>query len=415
MALALIVGLAVIPEKGVADDSHYRSLLVGNRAAGMGGAYTAVSDDPAGLYYNPAGIVYTNGNNISASANAFQMSRTRYKDAIGSDDWTRTSSTLLPNFFGSVQPLGPFTVGLSYAVPDSVVENLDQRFGAMPSAGLEKFAINLNQLDNTYLFGPSIAYGKGSFSAGMTLYGYYRHWEVTLNQWLKKADTLDVNGNLLQKGARYQNTSYFETTESGVRPILGLMWSPSDNSSLGLSLGRTFVLDSSATLQVSEMWVDSADDNRSGVTVAKSDEKREYPWTATFGAAWYPDPSFMLSFDFSLYSLTSNDDYPSAEPTWNAALGAEYYLNRSWALRGGLFTNNANTLELKSGYVGQDPHVDELGVSFSTSYFSKASSIDLGFSYMRGWGEDQIVSGSTDIQDVTTDTLTIFISANYAF
>ena len=42
-----------------ADDLHYVNMLVGNRAAGLGGAYTAISDDPTGCYYNPAGIAFS--------------------------------------------------------------------------------------------------------------------------------------------------------------------------------------------------------------------------------------------------------------------------------------------------------------------------------------------------------------------
>lgn len=417
--LAAAFGLAALslaaPPAAFADDYHYRSLLVGNRAAGMGGAYAAVSDDPTGLYYNPAGIVYSDGANLSASSNAFQYTRTEYENAIGGSKWRRSSSTLLPNFFGAIQPLGPVTVGLSYAVPDSVNENLDQNMYGLTSLGIDHYVVNLNQLDNTYLFGPSVAYGSGMFSVGATLYGYYRHWEITMNQWVRKADTLDEDDNVVATGAKYQNTMYYEDTESGVRPILGFMFSPTDTLSLALTGAKTFVLSQSATNQVSVIYEGSSDDTRSNVSFADTDELREYPWTVTVGAAWYPDPSFMLTFDATWYSMTSNDDYASAEPTWNAALGCEYYLNRAWALRGGLFTNNSNTLTLKDGYVSQDPHIDEYGASFSTSYFSKSSSIELGFAYTHGNGEDQIIAGDTAVQDVTTDSLTIFLSANYAF
>lgn len=414
-ALGVAVIVLSLPGRGLADDFHYKSLLVGNRAAGMAGAYTAVSDDPAGLYYNPAGIVYTDGANVSASSNAFQYTRTEYENAIGGAKWSRSSSTLLPNFFGAVQPLGPVTVGLSYAVPDSVNENLDQEHRNLDELGIDHYVVNLNQLDNTYLFGPSVAYREGDFSFGMTLYGYYRHWEITLNQWVKKADVYDEDDVLVETGAKYQNNMYYEDTETGLRPILGFMWSPTDNLSFGLTGARTFVLDQKATKQVSIMYEGSADDTRSSLNTAETTARREYPWVVTLGAAYYPDPTFMLTFDATWYSITDNDDYASAEPTWNVALGAEYYLSRAWALRGGLFTNNSNTLELKSGYVSQDPHIDEYGLSFSTSYFSKSSSIELGFAYARGEGEDQIVAGDTAIQDVTTDSLTIFLSANYAF
>jgi hypothetical protein len=42
---------------------------VGARAQAMGGAYAALSNDPAGLYYNPAGIVWVNGAQIELMHN----------------------------------------------------------------------------------------------------------------------------------------------------------------------------------------------------------------------------------------------------------------------------------------------------------------------------------------------------------
>src|SRR3990172_2529925 len=56
----------------MADEYHYNNILIGDRAAGMAGAYTAISDDPSGLYYNPAGIVFAPRRSFSASVNAYQ-------------------------------------------------------------------------------------------------------------------------------------------------------------------------------------------------------------------------------------------------------------------------------------------------------------------------------------------------------
>ena len=33
-----------------AGQYHYHDILIGDRAAGLGGAYTAISDDPSGMY-----------------------------------------------------------------------------------------------------------------------------------------------------------------------------------------------------------------------------------------------------------------------------------------------------------------------------------------------------------------------------
>lgn len=64
--LFALVGMATV------DDFHYNSVIIGERASGMGGAYVAVSDDTAGLYYNPAGIILAQSNSVSASVNTWR-------------------------------------------------------------------------------------------------------------------------------------------------------------------------------------------------------------------------------------------------------------------------------------------------------------------------------------------------------
>src|SRR3989338_10609470 len=56
-----------------ADEYHYNNIIIGDRASGMGGAYTAISDDPSGLYYNPAGIAFSFGRSLSGGAQAYHM------------------------------------------------------------------------------------------------------------------------------------------------------------------------------------------------------------------------------------------------------------------------------------------------------------------------------------------------------
>lgn len=401
IALALVLACTTAR----ADEFHYNNMLIGDRAAGMGGAYTAVSDDAAGLYYNPAGTAYAKGRSLSVSVNAYNYTNTDYRSALGGTDWTRTSSTLLPNFFGVVRPLGPGVFGFSYAVPDSIEENQDQSYGGFPSSipgvNVSEYVINLNNSDKTYLFGPSYAMELNkSLSIGATLYVHYRARETILNQVVQ-----------LSNGQDEWTNQYYQTDETGLRPILGIMWSPTDKVSLGLTLSNTYILSSTTEVQATLKPTTSGDVVRS---VLKTDDKRDMPTTIALGVAWFPSDSLLYAFDVT-YNSSTSDNFQSRDSTFNFAAGVEYYPTSRWALRGGAFTNLAATPKIDSTKTGQQEHVDMYGVSVSLSRFTAGTSITGGLTYSWGSGETQLFSGSTTVVPVDRSSITLFLSASTAF
>lgn len=405
--------LSVACSLAVADAKHYNNMLIGDRASGLGGAYTAISDDAAGLFYNPAGIVFAEDLKLSASVNAFHSSKLTYKGVLGTGDWERESSNLIPNFFGMTQKMGSGYFGFSYAVTDSDVENQDSRFTTVPGTSL--FLVNINNRDSTTKIGPSYAFSiSDTFNFGVTLYFHQRERELINNQWIR----LDNNSN------EWSNT-YFETEETGLNPILGLLWSPSEDLSLGVSARKTFILSSSSDSQISC----SSDINNPAIqsaicipvagspqdpVLSSSKEERELPLNVRFGIAYFPSNRFLLGFDVSYYEATS-DNFAKTEETINLAAGLEYYYSANWALRGGLYTNNANTPELDAAKLNQLDHVDLTGMSFSLTRFTRSSSVTFGFTYSSGEGEAQVISGLSDIQKLEQTSQTFYLSTSYQF
>ncbi|MDJ0834019.1 MAG: hypothetical protein QNJ69_10890 [Gammaproteobacteria bacterium] len=381
-----------------ADIYHYDNMLIGDRASGMGGAYTAISDDASGLYYNPAGIVFSEDLKLSASVNAYHTSNLEYKGVLSGGNWTRESSSLVPNFFGITRKLGDGYFGFSYAVTESVAENQDSVFRNFGIVDL--FTVNINNRDDTTKIGPSYAIKlTDSLNLGATLYMHIRERETINNQWIRNNDSSFEWSN-----------RYFETSETGINPILGLLWSPSDELSIGLSLRKTFILSSDTEQQVTLV----TDTGNSDPVFTSSDEERELPLNIRIGVAYFPSNRFLLDVDLSYYEATSGF-LSDAEETINLAAGIEYYVDSSWAVRGGIFTNNANTPEIRAGGVDQDDHVDLTGFSLSLSRFSKTSSVTAGFSISSGTGEAQVLSGTTAIQDLEIFTSTLFLSTSYQF
>jgi len=411
------LALALFAWPALADEYHNVNQIVGDRALGMAGAYTAVSDDPAGLYYNPAGMVYATADNISASVNSLQYRQIQYDDVLdGQYDWERTSTQLLPNFFGVMQTVGPFKIGLSSSTPDSVSENQDQQFEDFGS--IDRYIINLNREDVRYNFGPGIAYElNDQFAIGLTLNYHYRVFESNINQYVRfNDDTLE-----------WLNT-YLETKEHGVRPKLGFMWSPADKVAIGLSIDQTVVLSSNTHFQSARCRTGSGSngcdaDGEEGVPEIRTfDDARLYPVQVRTGIAWFPNPALLVSADMIFHTgagATENDDtivFFEQEPTLDVALGAEYYWTPRYAVRGGVFTANANTPELELGKTFQDPHIDIIGLTTSLSRFTRDSSITMGVMASRGLGKSQLFGDlDTLLQETTVMDVSVFLSTSYRY
>lgn len=442
--LPLVVAGLALAAGSRADDFHYVNILVGDRAADLGGAYGAVSDNASGCFYNPAGIVYGVGSNLSASVNAFSNATKSYRGALTSTagrklDWEQTSSVLLPNFFGATYDLSFGTLGLSYAVPDSVQRKQQQAFydirSSAPGAEIGEYHININDNDNSYLFGPSFAFKLGdSLSLGATLYGLYRDATVIRNQFLRLRDIDGGDAFDYSNNFEWRN-GYVYRTEWGVRPILGLVWSPAEKWALGLSAARTWIVAASHEQQTTvNTNVFGSDPNQPAFQYAKDHIERETPYEARLGVAYFPTASLLFSADVSYFSgggdyvrdertfrfldpTTTSGYYLSdeSEEIFNFALGTEYYFSESYALRGGLYTDFANTPKLAANTANQPEHIDIFGGVLSLSRFTRSTSTTLGLGYATGSGEAQVVGGSRRIQDVDVSNLTVFLSAAYSF
>lgn len=408
-----------------ADEYHYNNIIIGDRAVGMGGAYTAVSDDPSGLYYNPAGIVFAFGRSLSGGAHAYHVVQKEYKDVLGGNGWKRSSSEVLPNYFGIIQPLGSGKVGFSFAIPDAILEDQAQTIsnfqGSDPDTNnpliVTRFVINTNDSDRTYNFGPT--YGKkitDMLSFGTTLYVHNRNRNFIFNQLLNSDDERYALSN-----------EYLTVSELGVRPILGLMWTPVVKWSIGTKISTTYLFESHIRKQKALRGLNYSS-NQPTFSVGKSGDKRNFPIVTTLGIAYFPSERLLFSSDISHYTAapynlilrdevfgTNEFIHIAQQSIFNIAVGAEYYIYEDLALRGGLHTNFANTPKLVSGKLFQAEHIDMYGASLSISQFARSTSLTMGGSYEYGTGKAQIISDNAAIQDVVMQSLTLFVSAAFNY
>jgi long-chain fatty acid transport protein len=391
-----------------ADIHHFKDIIIGERAAGMGGAYVAISDDPTGIYYNPAGVVYSRENYLSGSANGFHQTTKVYKDVFPGKNYTYQSRSLVPTFFGFTQSLSRKSKwGFAIAVPNSEYIDQDDTLDNLSDSTYASAKRRLFRQDTTYLFGPSYSMElMRNFTIGLTVFGFARTEKYIDVQWWK----------LLSTGPDYQfQNTYMTRTAYGFIPKLGIQFMPIKEVSVGLTFSKALNASGSGSLQQI-----SGPTNSSGTLneVANITTLDDYAWgiptteTVTAGFAVFFTRRFLFTVDgeYHFYNPTYKE-YPVQE-VFNWAVGAEYYTSDSFALRTGIYTNNANTPELTSSSESRFDHVDLMGMSLSTSFYDAGSSVTFGASYSLGKGKGD-VTGRNSLQDLEQSALTMYLMGSY--
>ena len=383
-----------------ADDNHYKNMLLGERAATMGGTYVAISDDSTGCYYNPAGIAYAVGDSLSGSGNVMHKMKTVYSETIGTEDWIRESEALVPNYFGVLKKYKSYSFCFSYVVPEAFIEHQDLVFDN-PLSTVNKYYQSLHSEDITYLMGPSGAVRFGdSFSLGLTIYYHYRSFMRQYHYFLKSTDD------------SYQ--IYYESKklrEDGVMPKIGMQWSPWSLLTVGMAMDQAFLLNASYQRDYSYHNTDNSTDAAtyySAMSRSVSDKKRNFPIHLAFGVAYFPTPSQLYTVDLDYYQAQEK----GRADIMNYSGGTEYYLNPTNAVRFGFFTNYTNLPQTDSTTVAPYEYIDIYGVSLGYTSYSSSSSLTLGAMYTSGSGKAWLYSGSTTSRNMNRESLTLLFSAS---
>jgi long-chain fatty acid transport protein len=404
----------------IADPYHYKNILIGERASGLGGAFVAVSDDPSGIFYNPAGLAYSFENYLSLSANAFCGSKQTFKNVKGGQDYNLSSSTFVPAFFGFTQYLGSYKMAFAIIVPDSdlldqqdTLKDFDTTTGN-PNYLTRKFF----KQDQTFLIGPAFAKAIAkNFSIGITLFGAARTGKTIDNQM--------VATNPLFTGDYYWVNTSSNFNVYSFNPKLGIQFMPSPKYSLGFTVARPVRI--KGTYNVKQTFTKNASDAsatlngsfENDITTVESTNSISAAENFQFslGQAYFFSKSFMVSADVDVFL---SDAGPSilapglnVKTGYNWAVGAEYFISQSLPIRAGFYSNNSNTKYT----VGDATSVDLLSASLGVSLLTSGTSFTLGGTYSWGKGKGQILQGSDPsnppLNDLHQTSHSIFIMGSY--
>ncbi|HBD93018.1 MAG: hypothetical protein A2015_00920 [Spirochaetes bacterium GWF1_31_7] len=313
-----------------ADENRYINFFIGDRAAGLGGAYTAIADGPEGVFYNPAGLAFSSSKYFSLSVNAIQYKMLYYHDVFKKTDGTpfdyvRHSFSFIPNFFGFVQKAKKFTFALTVSSPDS--EFYDQRDNAEIKLDLfgekrpARLNVNYNFSDMTYDIGPSLAFllhKKVSF--GFNVFFRYRDKKlISQTTYLHESEFMKY----FQTGSFYKNEKIF-----GMKPQLGIQIMPTSKLSIGYSISTPFdILNVSSYQSTDDSWFKQSTSSPTLINIIGTKWVTIEQMTDSDGNIITTSSYTLQDNKYITYNLAENGLF---RPLFiNQSLGIAYFINKS--------------------------------------------------------------------------------------
>lgn len=422
-------------------ETNYINDLLGDRATGLGGAYTAVSDDPSGAFYNPAGLAFAFDNQISLSVNSYKVKKITIDKAIGSEKpYVQDLSSFYPSFFGVVSTIGDIKIAITFAnINNELLDQDDFYTGVNETIGLAntsgtvlyeqlpaEYTINYNITDNTILGGLSAAaFLMKNLTAGLSVNFLKRRKQEIFHQVVgfpSLSTTLKDHYNTGRPVAQqlsgteqfFQQQVYHNTIDSyGVTGRYGMQFMPSSSFAIGASVSGGVILSYKVQKQ-DYTRTNNIGGDYSNLTRSRSEttyDSAKLPIEGRLGVAYFPSKSTLVSADVIAHAGDQNYMVKTESLTLNGALGVEHYVTPTFPVSLGLFTNFANTPELSASKENQYPHVDLYGVSTAMSWQTRNSAVTLSGFYQFGSGKAQVRNEKV-LQDIDVSMYQISLTGS---
>jgi len=160
----MLITCSFAASRSSAQAIYYRSIPVGERAMGLGGAFTGIADDPSATYYNPAGMMAGGRFQLLGSLASLVFTRNTVEDAFDAPNveatFTSKSTTTLPRFIGTVVKVGRKRFGdHQFALGYSTLEVARDHFGerVTQNGAASSLDLRLNRKYRNRWYGMSFA------------------------------------------------------------------------------------------------------------------------------------------------------------------------------------------------------------------------------------------------------------------
>jgi long-chain fatty acid transport protein len=424
---ALAALLFLVAGAAGADEANFRPYLVGGRAAGMGGAFTALADDGSGPYYNPGGLAFVTSSQLSLSAAVYGRSSGTLTDALGQGhDFEFATLNTFPVVTAAVWKLGEqpedrtpsaHVLSLSVFVPDA--EHVDAR----DQVARQQNAIFQAVSSQTVWVGPTYARRLGRLGFGASLFLLFG----------TSSNLIDLT--LLQQDGSYETlTVRTDQTVLGLVAALGMRFDVDSHLRLGASLFTPEFGLGGGSRSLFARLTNSADSATPIAVLNATDlhASPTQPLRVQIGAAW---TSGRLTLSADAVFLAARDvlDDPDTTPqhlvrraVLNGSLGAEYVAADRFPLRAGFFTDFSATprpVDVPSGAPDPNPsntlRENRIGASLSGGVITEHTATDLGLNLRFGRGKSleprNLDFGNYAVTDVSEMGIYLFIASSYRF
>lgn len=437
--------LVLVPVVTHADDTHYQNVVLGERALGMAGAYTAIADDVSGAYYNPAGpAIAPSSASLSMSVYGWQRKQVDrgYVDNLDNQlvaaDLETSGLSTLPTTAGLVKKFGPkladgskrFAIGFSTLLT-SVESNADTHVLEGP---VSRGAASLSESDRTLSIGPFFGVRLDErFAVGLSLF-YTTRSVRKERRTSNEAELPDETSSSLR--VEHATVAY---SSGDLNARVGGLFQPNPRWSFGLTVGLPTLAHLTGSAKLTEETAIADLEVAPGVAVYEARDagglstKNPLPVEIRGGAAWTPAERLQLALDVAVYLPTEYDpiDLPAPDVdvpvvdiahvatvernfTFNVNAGAEVWTGPI-PLRFGLFTNLASSPDVETATFNQLDHVNRYGGTFSIGYQSGDFDVSIGALYALGLGKAAVYtpgpSGGMYVpSDVREDLVLFYIT-----
>lgn len=401
---------------------NYRSLLIGERAVGLGGAYVALSNSGEGGFYNPAGLAFVDRTTMSVAGNFYTLTRGSRKSALkfaGDEaDLSQDSLTGIPQIASFVKRINlpweetrkePLNA-IAFNVVATEQTDLFGRVDFDVASG--QALLTRSVRDGTIYIGPSYARQINErFSLGVSAFYVLRLIQNTA--FIYQNDT-----NALGQGFLQDNRSI-----GSIAGKIGARYSPVDRLWLGLTYQPPSLrVHSDGSLFSSIIAQDKA---TSDVTHSINDQQNlkpndRLPHTIVGGIAYGKEEHWMITGDTHVYIRDSYDVYSNLasakvkrNTTVNFSVGTEYYVKPNVPIRLGTFSNFSSAPTVQDGTFGQPDHVDFLGFSLTGGIGSENTTLTAGTVVSLGWGDG--VDNQGNKIKVSQNNYSVLLAGSYKF